>query len=319
MKPRAAAPRPAAPPRKRRGLLVAIIITLVLVTGGVIAGLVIITRLETGKWQMPDPGQVVRIIKREPKPPAKIIFLERKPIEILPGTDDSATNTSSVLENVRVKAAPHTHARNSDGHDHVHTSAATTAPKQTVKQTGEATRVVTEGPAKLSGWKGSNKGWKQVVTCVQKLFAPFDVKVVDSRPTTGEDFVLVAVGGKPAEIGVTDKRVGGLAPFNGGVIGKPVVFAFASALNNNAKTTCETIGMEVAHAYGLDHGYLCSDVMTYLKPCGTKMFQDKDVRCGELEARDCEGGEPTQNSYRRLLQVLGPTKTPPPAPPAKKK
>jgi hypothetical protein len=310
------------PPRKRRGLLVGIIVALVLICGGVIAGLVIVTRLETGEWQMPDPGEVVRIIKREPKAPARIIFLERKPIEILPGTDDSAKNTSSVLENVRVKAAPHTHS-NSDGHDHVHTSAATTAPKSTdpagVKKTGEATRVVTEGPAKLSGWKGTDKGWKQVVTCVQKLFEPFDVKVVDSRPTTGEDFVLVAVGGKPAEIGVTDKRVGGLAPFNGGVIGKPVVYAFASALNNDVKVTCDTIGMEVAHAYGLDHGYLCNDVMTYLKPCGTKKFVDKDVRCGELEARDCEGGEPTQNSFRRLLQVLGPTKAPPPAPPAKKK
>ncbi|HVK88961.1 MAG TPA: hypothetical protein VM513_32800 [Kofleriaceae bacterium] len=309
------------PPRQRRGLFVAIIVALLLISGGVITGLVIVTRLETGEWQMPDPGQVVRIIKREPKTPARIIFLERKPIEILPGTDNSAKNTSSVLENVRVKAAPHTHA-NSDGHDHVHTSAATTAPKSTapatptVKKTGEATRVVSEGPAKLSGWKGSDKAWKQVVTCVQKLFAPFDVKVVDARPTTGEDFVLVAVGGKPAELGVTDQRVGGLAPFNGGVIGKPVVYAFASALNNDPKVTCETIGMEVAHAYGLDHGYLCSDVMTYLKPCGTKKFQDKDVRCGELEARDCEGGEPTQNSYRRLLQVLGPTKAPPPAPPA---
>ena len=77
----------------------------------------------------------------------------------------------------------------------------------------------------------------------------------------------------------------GLAPFNGDVIARPVVFAFAAQLGNSVTQVCETIGMEVAHAYGLDHGYLCSDVMTYLRPCGPKKFVDKDVRCGEGKAR----------------------------------
>ena len=63
-----------------------------------------------------------------------------------------------------------------------------------------------------------------------------------------------------------------------------------------------------AHAYGLDHGYLCKDTMTYLSGCGNKSFVDKDVRCGEKKARDCADGKPTQNSYRRLLSVLGPAK-----------
>jgi hypothetical protein len=294
--------------------LVTIIITLLFVAGGIYAGVTIVTRVETGVWKAPNAGDFVQIVKREPKRPSRIIFLERKAIEILPGTDDSARNMSSVLQNVRVKAAPHTHAGGVE-HEHVHeaeaapeVSAATTAPtkKSTVKATGEATREVTDGPAKLPGWKGTDKQWKAVMTCVQKLFAPFEVQVVDKRPTTGDDFVLVAVGGRPADIGVTDKRVGGLAPFNGGVIGTPVVFAFATALDNDTTAVCETIGMEVAHAYGLDHGYLCSDVMTYLRACGPKKFVDKDVPCGELEPRNCEGGEPTQNSFRTLLQVLGP-------------
>ena len=63
--------------------------------------------------------------------------------------------------------------------------------------------------------------------------------------------------------------------------------------------------MEVAHAYGLDHGYSCNDVMTDLPRCRARTFTDQDVRCGETKRRNCEGGEPTQNSYRRLLQVLG--------------
>jgi hypothetical protein len=372
-------------------VLVALVVVLLLVIAGIAAGLVIITRLETGEWQMPDPGQVVRIIKREPRAPSRIIFLERKAVVIKPGTDDSATNTSSVLENVLIKAAPHTHA-NGEEHDHhaaddeaaptakpveeqatdplppeepgatpapaehdhsTHdhgapkpsaapaTTTTTKTPTKTttktpttktpttktptttkppaVTETGVAVREGT-GSAKLPGWSGTDKQWKQVMDCVQKLFEPFDVEVVDKRPTDGRDFVLVAVGGRPGDLGVTDQRVGGLAPFHGGVIAKPVVFAFATQLNNDVKTVCETIGMEVAHAYGLDHGYLCSDVMTYLKPCGAKTFVDQDTACGEMEPRNCEGGEPTQNSYRRLLQVLGPTKkvVEKPATPAKK-
>ncbi len=161
-----------------------------------------------------------------------------------------------------------------------------------------------DGPVKLPGWKGSAANWKKLVACVQTLFAPFDVSVTDQRPTAG-DFVLVAVGGKPADIGLKSKQIAGLAPFHGGVIDTPVVFAFAATLRHAVRTTCETIGMEVAHAYGLDHGYLCKDVMSYLKPCGARSFVDKDVACGEEKKRACHGGAPTQNSYRALLGVLG--------------
>ncbi|MDQ3364749.1 MAG: hypothetical protein M3680_04900 [Myxococcota bacterium] len=159
-------------------------------------------------------------------------------------------------------------------------------------------------PTRLGGWKGNAATWKKVVACVTALFVPFDVVVTDQRPTHS-DFVLVAVGGRASDIGVKDRRVGGLAPFNGAVIPKPVVFAFSTALSHDVRAICETIGMEVAHAYGLDHGYDCKDVMTYLGPCGAKRFVDKAVRCGEKQARNCEGGAPTQNSYQQLVRVLG--------------
>jgi len=159
-------------------------------------------------------------------------------------------------------------------------------------------------PVKLPGWKGSAAGWKKVVKCVRDLFAPFDVAVTDERPAH-DDFVLVVVGGKGTDIGSKSKHVSGLAPFNGEVIAKPVVFAFSAAVKHDVRATCETIGMEVAHAYGLDHGYECKDVMTYLGGCGAKKFVDKDVRCGEGKPRTCEGGAVTQNSFRHLVDVLG--------------
>lgn len=228
----------------------------------VIAGVAIIKRLETGRWEVPDGDDFVRVVKGRPRAASKTIFLERAPVELAPGIDDAARGVSSVLASTRNK------------------------------------------PAKLPGWKGSKAGWTKLVACVRDMFAPFDVVVTDERPPH-DDFVLVAVGGRPSDIGVKDRRVGGLAPFNGDVIATPVVYAFSAALRHDVRAICETIAMEVAHAYGLDHGYECKDVMTYLSGCGAKKFVDKDVRCGEKKPRNCEGGKPTQNSFRHLLEVLG--------------
>jgi len=162
-----------------------------------------------------------------------------------------------------------------------------------------------KGPATLPGWKGSKRAWGQVVTCVRNLFAPFDVDVVEQRPP-GDDFLMVAVGGRPRDLGSKDRHVAGLAPFSGRVIHKAVVFGFAAQVGHDVNVVCETIGMEVAHAYGLDHAYLCKDVMTYLRGCKKRKFIDQDAPCGEKKKRACHGGAPTQNSYRRLLEVLGP-------------
>lgn len=234
---------------------------------GVVLGLFVVKRIETGEWKMLDQHDFVKVRERiagAPPPAAsRIIYLAKGPMTVTPGDDDAPRGRSSV-----------------------------------VAAQGSATR-------KVPGWKGTAKGWTQLVTCVRDLFAPFDVEVTDQRPA-GDDFVLVAVGGRPGDIGMKNPRIGGLAPFNGDVIPRAVVFAFAQQLGHQTRPVCETIGMEVAHAYGLDHGYLCKDVMTYLKPCGAKRFVDQDIPCGEGKKRPCAGGGATQNSFRRLMAVLGP-------------
>jgi hypothetical protein len=160
-------------------------------------------------------------------------------------------------------------------------------------------------PVKTRGFTGGDAKWKSIMTCVKKQFARFDVVVTDQRPSD-DNFMMVVVGGKPTDLGITDgHHVSGLAPFNGGVIPRAIVFGFAAAVGNDVRAVCETIAMEVAHAYGLDHEYLCKDVMTYLRGCGAKAFVDQDAPCGEHKKRACEGGSPTQNSYRRLVEVLG--------------
>jgi hypothetical protein len=250
-------------PRRARWWLIAGAAFLLVTALGVVIGVAIVMRVETGQWSMPDTEDLVRVVTGRERGPSRTIVLERRAIELRPGVDDAPAGVSSVLASARNQ------------------------------------------PTRLPGWKGSEAGWKRLVTCVRALFAPFAVTVTDQAPAT-DDYILVAVGGRPADIGVKNRRVGGLAPFNGDVIPKAVVFAFSAGLGNDVRATCETIGMEVAHAYGLDHEYDCKDVMTYLPSCGARKFVDKDVPCGEKKKRACEGGAATQNSYRRLLGVLGP-------------
>ena len=259
-----------------RIVIISVIAGLALIAGIIVAVSVSI-RVEEGEWRVPTKGDFVRIARRFDNTPPKIIYLERRSIELSPGEDDAAKGVSSVLQNAGT-------------------------PKL----------------VKSKAWSGGDAKWKQLMTCVKAMYAPFNVTVTDERPTT-DNFMLVVVGGKPTDLGIKNSHhVSGLAPFNGQVIPRAVVFAFAATANNDVQSVCETVGMETAHAYGLDHGYHCKDVMTYLSGCGKKDgFVDKDVRCGESKARDCEGGKPTQNSYRHLLAVLGyaPGTEPPPAAP----
>lgn len=229
-------------------------------------GLVIAKRVKTGQWEMPNRVDLVQVRDR---------FL---------GEEGRTPKVIWLDRGARQVAA---------GDDD-----ATRSVSSVVRHQGDAAR-------KVPGWKGSQKAWTQTVKCVKDVFAPFAVEVTETKPA-GEDYILVAVGGRPADIGVKDKRVAGLAPFSGGVIPRAVVFAFAAAQGYQPQAVCETIAMEVAHAYGLDHAYLCSDVMTYLPACGKRRFVDKAAPCGEKKPRPCAGtGVAEQNSYRKMAEVVG--------------
>jgi hypothetical protein len=253
--------KPHAPWRKR--LFIIGLCVLIAMTVSVVAAVMVSIRVESGEWRAPTKQDFVRIARRLDDKPSKVIYLERRSIELKPGDDYAAAGLSSVVAN----------AGNT--------------------------------PVKTRGFTGGDAKWKSIMSCVTKMFAPFDVKITDQRPT-GDDFMMAVIGGKPADLGIVDgHHVSGLAPFNGHVIPRAVVFGFAATVDNDPRAVCETIAMEIAHAYGLDHQYLCKDVMTYLRGCGKKTFVNADAPCGESKKRNCEGGAPTQNSFRRLVEVLG--------------
>jgi hypothetical protein len=232
---------------------------------GVVLGLFVVKRIESGEWKMIERNDLLKVKERLSPTP--------------PGPSRTIYLARTPLE-----LTP--------GEDNAPAGISSVVAAKANK------------PVKVPGWKGSDKAWNQFVACQKKLWAPFDVEVTDQRPAD-DDFLLVAVGGRPGDIGESNKRVGGLAPFSGSVIPKGVVFVFSQQLGNLATPVCETAGMEIAHAYGLDHGYNCKDVMTYLKPCGAKSFLDKDIPCGETKKRPCAGGGESQNSHQRLLKELG--------------
>lgn len=278
--------------------MVAIAVGAVAVLGlGTVVGLVVGKRLKTGTWSVPTGNDLIRIDRSEDGGPPRVIYLHRGPITLTGGEDDASRRISSVVASGG--AHFHDHAEGDDHH-------AARPVASTASSPGHDRMV------KLRGYRGTTKSWTMITRCVAKLFSPFDVRVTDVEPPAGTPYVMAVVGGRPRDVG-HPYRVGGLAPFNGDVVSSAVVFAFADELRNNTRATCEVIGMEVAHAFGLDHAYACPDVMTYLQGCGRKTFRDLDTRCGELKPRSCHGGAATQNSYRHLMQVLGPHERPVPA------
>lgn len=158
------------------------------------------------------------------------------------------------------------------------------------------------GQVTVPPFAGGARAWRATVACVRDKFARFAVDIVDQRPAAGH-YTLIAVGGVPQLVGMGD-GVSGVAPSDDGVLRDAVGFAFSDAVDSEPDATCETIAHEIGHTLGLDHAMACGDLMSYGE-CSDKAFLDVDTRCGEFDARDCDGGRATQNSYRQLAATVG--------------
>lgn len=170
---------------------------------------------------------------------------------------------------------------------------------------------IIERTAVLDEFPHGDEAWDEVVACVRAIYEPFDIVVTDVDPGDQPHFETM-VAGDPEDVGQPE-NVGGVSPFTCGVIENAITFDFAN-LWTDMRQLCEVVAQETAHAFGLDHEYLCTDPMTYLTGCGEKFFRDQDAPCGEYEPRDCMCGGQTQNSYRRIVDAFSASR-PPDAPP----
>jgi MYXO-CTERM domain-containing protein len=162
--------------------------------------------------------------------------------------------------------------------------------------------MIVEGTIHLNEFPWGDASWNQIVQDVREMFSPFGVTVTDIDPgNVPHDEVIVcgsdtAAGMEPAA---------GVAAWTCEPIPNAVTFTFPETIGDDTRYTSETIAQEAAHAWGLDHSFKCEDPMTYLLGCGNKSFQDGDYPCGEYEARACDCGGDTQNTYQHLLGMFG--------------
>lgn len=161
---------------------------------------------------------------------------------------------------------------------------------------------IVDGTSSVAAFVHGDAAWDAVVQCVKEVYAPFAVEITDVDPGTTPHHEAV-VAGTPSDIG-QPQGVGGVAPFSCGIIENSITFSFANIYGSTTEI-CHTVAQETAHAFGLDHEFLCEDPMTYLGGCGRKFFRDIDAPCGEFNSRTCMCGGSTQNSVQRLAAVFG--------------
>jgi hypothetical protein len=155
--------------------------------------------------------------------------------------------------------------------------------------------------------------WPDQMACVRATFAPFDIQVVDVKPSDSTTpYFLNLVGGKPSQLRSDIGNAGGVAPFDCNEIPNAITYTF-DVYGPDVENLCWTVSQEVAHAFGLEHEFLAKDPMTYLAGELPKRFRDVDAPCGEFEqfAR-CECKSTPQNSYRHIVGMFGPGAPTPP-------
>jgi hypothetical protein len=135
---------------------------------------------------------------------------------------------------------------------------------------------------------------------INQAFLPYNILVTSTRPASGA-YTMVMIGGEPALLGM-EPRVAGVAFMDCENHQRSnVVFAFPAPLGGSLHGLFATIAQEAAHALGLQHSSDPNDLMYPRVDLSQRGFQDRESAVGS--PRYC--GQSTQNSHRRLLDLLG--------------
>ena len=172
---------------------------------------------------------------------------------------------------------------------------------------------IVKQPVRFEPWDIDDAIWNQVTDCLAELFERFDASITDRDPGPSVSQIRAVFTHRPDN--AFEPGDLGVAPFAGdcGVVENAIVFTFVDGLD--PQLICEVQAQEIAHAYGVDHALLDTDVMSYLPRRGSRAFQDEAVSCGEFEPRPCgekvpgpgPGCRPEQNAVRVLADRLGVT------------
>ncbi len=189
--------------------------------------------------------------------PTATIFLNPDGGSYVPGPEDSATNTTSILP----------------------------------------------APATFSATGLDATAWDTLVACVADKFAPFAVTVTDVDPGNAPHLEVLYVPAAEWTMTTLSNDVSAVSPFNCESFPAPILIY--NLAYDDPTMMCEVSAQVLANSQGLDHAFHCPDLQSFLANCGDKSFVDEDVPCGEFEARACQCGGDTQNSYQHLGGVFG--------------
>ncbi len=152
--------------------------------------------------------------------------------------------------------------------------------------------------------------WQDYVTCVESKFASLNVAITTTDPGTASHLELVVID-RADQIGAPT-TAGLLAPANqcqggkGLVLERGIAFAMWETLAT-AGNRCQKSAQAIGFLFGLDRAFACMDIMawdtTICVPPGDAAFLDAETPCGETEARTCQCGFPTENTFRQLELV----------------
>lgn len=147
-----------------------------------------------------------------------------------------------------------------------------------------------------------------VLQSVRADFAPFDVRVVDERPSTGDYVMVVVTPTNPFGDGVTGVAVDDCGDAAGQ---RDVVFAFFRSGQAPANDVGTTIAQEVAHSIGLEHVDDAADVMYPIAAGFDPYFNDDCLAlssasgCPAQHEVFCEQPD-HQNAFAELMARFGP-------------
>jgi MYXO-CTERM domain-containing protein len=196
------------------------------------------------------------------------------------------------------------------------TNSATNNAFRSVSANGQARTAVI--PALASGFN-----WTTIAQCVRMHFLPYNVRIVETEPTSGA-YVEAVVGGTGTELGYGVNDLFGIAAADNfcGVTETGIAFNFSEThrdVPRRDEELCATIAHEVGHLLALEHETLAADLMSYVLVAQSppKSFVNQNVPCGVQPGQNqpcsCTGG--TTNSAARLTSFVGtrPIETVPPS------
>lgn len=155
---------------------------------------------------------------------------------------------------------------------------------------------------------------RQVQAYLDAWYKDFNLVFTLSPPPTGDYYVMVITSGWPQCAAEAADLTGGFAADEGGIApwnfcnDNPNQTAIAIQCGKNAHDCATIIAHEHGHLVGLLHTGSATDIMNQTVQSSAAGFDNRDeavVLDNPLLADACENTK-TQNSYQRMLAVLGP-------------